>query len=214
MKKNWKDMFLISIMVLLIIPLIIAMIINVRLICVDTTNVWIGFWGSYIGAIISAGIAIYVMKETLINERQIRDLDEKSRFLDDLIRKHTDVTKYNKRLLSEVEFVDDQKSIIFKKDMKAFYNACIDFNQSLDELEFLLLIGDYTGKYKDVAGLKKAVQDYSEVNKTLVEILRKERAEDEKTKMEIAVNLGLMTTIESKFKFVFKEFIKVNTIKG
>ena len=214
MKKNWKDMFLISIMVLLIIPLIIAMIINVRLICVDTTNEWIGFWGSYIGAIISAGIAIYVMKETLINERQIRDLDEKSRFLDDLIRKHTDVTKYNKRLLSEVEFVDDQKSIIFKKDMKAFYNACIDFNQSLDELEFLLLIGDYTGKYKDVAGLKKAVQDYSEVNKTLVEILRKERAEDEKTKMEIAVNLGLMTTIESKFKFVFKEFIKVNTIKG
>ena len=201
-------------MVLLIIPLIIAMIINVRLICVDTTNEWIGFWGSYIGAIISAGIAIYVMKETLINERQIRDLDEKSRFLDDLIRKHTDVTKYNKRLLSEVEFVDDQKSIIFKKDMKAFYNACIDFNQSLDELEFLLLIGDYTGKYKDVAGLKKAVQDYSEVNKTLVEILRKERAEDEKTKMEIAVNLGLMTTIESKFKFVFKEFIKVNTIKG
>ena len=214
MKKNWKDMFLISIMVLVIIPLIIAMIINVRLICVDTTNEWIGFWGSYIGAIISAGIAIYVMKETLINERQIRDLDEKSRFLDDLIRKHTDVTKYNKRLLSEVEFVDDQKSIIFKKDMKAFYNACIDFNQSLDELEFLLLIGDYTGKYKDVAGLKKAVQDYSEVNKTLVEILRKERAEDEKTKMEIAVNLGLMTTIESKFKFVFKEFIKVNTIKG
>ena len=206
-------MFLISIMVLVIIPLIIAMIINVRLICVDTTNEWIGFWGSYIGAIISAGIAIYVMKETLINERQIRDLDEKSRFLDDLIRKHTVVTKYTKRLLSEVEFVDDQKSIIFKKDMKAFYNACIDFNQSLDELEFLLLIGDYTGKYKDVAGLKKAVQDYSEVNKTLVEILRKERAEDEKTKMEIAVNLGLMTTIESKFKFVFKEFIKVNTIK-
>lgn len=112
-----------------------------------------------------------------------------------------------------MEFVDAQKSIIFKKDMKAFYNACIDFNQSLDELEFLLLIGDYTGKYKNVAGLKKAVQDYSEVNKTLVEILRKERAENEKTKMEIAVNLGLMTTIELEFKFVFKEFIKVNTLK-
>lgn len=57
-------MFLISIAVFVIIPLIIAMIIKARLICVDTTNEWIGFWGSYIGAIISAGIAIYVMKKT------------------------------------------------------------------------------------------------------------------------------------------------------
>ena len=212
MKRYWKDIVLISIGVLIIIPLITALMMNVRLICVDTANDWIGFWGSYFGAILGAGIAIYVMQKTLTHEREIRNHEEKCRFLELLIEKSAAITKYNKYLLSEIKFEDAQKSILFKKDKKAFLNACGDFNQCLDELDLIILVGDHSGNYSSMAELKNSIKLYSKTSATVIDILRKDKVEDDELKKQLYFDLQLMTSVEYKFKSTIKNFIKANTL--
>ena len=212
MRKYWKEILIIIVFVIIIVPLIIALMMNIKLICTDTSNEWIGFWGGYLGAIISAGIAIYVMRKTIKNEKDIRDLDEKSKFLNDLIEKRALITKCNKYLLSEVEFTDDEKTISIQKDKKTFLKLCADLNQQLDEFELFLLIGDYTDKYRDIGRVKKALEDYSSICAEMIEILRQEKAEDD-IKKKIFNLLKKMPIIENKFNNSVKEFIKANTVK-
>ena len=57
------------------IPMVIALITTAHILEVDTTNQWISFWGSYLGAIIGSVATIVGVTLTLGYQRQ-KDIDE------------------------------------------------------------------------------------------------------------------------------------------
>lgn len=80
------SLLLVAVIILIILPLIIAAMMNFTLIVTDTSNAWIGFWESYLGAIVGAFVAIYVMKKTIHYESAKQMMTEKNQFLDDLTK--------------------------------------------------------------------------------------------------------------------------------
>ena len=211
MKKYWKEISLATIFAVVIVPLIIALAMSVRLICTDTSNEWIGFWGSYIGAILSAGIAIYVMKETIKIESEVRDVEESGRFLNTLIEKSTAITKNNKYMMAEAKFEKEESVIIkYHNDKQTFLEKCIELNQSLDEFYLFLLIAAQTSKYKNIEKVQRAFNDYSEVCGKIVNILSRAEAGDEES---IYCNIMIMKAVQIAFNKAVKDFIILNTIK-
>ena len=82
MKKDcWKliivVLFVISFISLIFgfIPMVVALITTARILEIDTTNQWISFWGSYLGAIIGSVATIAGVTLTLGYQRQ-KDIDE------------------------------------------------------------------------------------------------------------------------------------------
>lgn len=210
MKKYWKEISLATIFAVIIVPLIIALVMSVRLICTDTSNEWIGFWGSYIGAILSAGIAIYVMKETIKIESEIRDVEESGRFLNTLIEKSTAITKNNKYMMAEVKFEKEESVIIkYHNDKQTFLEKCVELNQSLDEFSLFLLIAAQTSKYKNIENVQEAFSDYSEVCGRIVNTLSGAKAGDEES---IYNNIKIMNAVQIDFNKAVKDFIIINTI--
>lgn len=103
MKKNWKEILLWGMVLIIIIPLIIAYFLSFRLIITDTTNEWIGFWGGYLGALFGGLITLYVMHKTnelsrehfeltLENEKRLENRKEKVDFCNLVIEKMASVT--------------------------------------------------------------------------------------------------------------------------
>ena len=78
MKKYWKEIIIVAMITLVIIPLIVAFMLSFRWICTDTSNEWIGFWGGYlgsiIGGIISGCITLLVMVKTFEDGKKERRL--------------------------------------------------------------------------------------------------------------------------------------------
>lgn len=98
MKRNWKEILLWGIVLVVIIPLIIACLFNIPLIKTATQNEWIGFWGGYLGALFGGFITLYVMRKTnevsrehlelsLDNEKQLEKRKEKLDFCNYVIKK-------------------------------------------------------------------------------------------------------------------------------
>lgn len=107
MKKYWKEYLLGIIVVFLICPLVIALMLNFRLINTDTTNEWIGFWGGYLGAIIGGIITLFVLFKTLDDNKKLQERDERINFLDnlgDLVADYiTSLQDYNKKLTDYID---------------------------------------------------------------------------------------------------------------
>ena len=66
------------------VPFAIYLLSSIPLLPIGGNNDWAGFWGGYLGAIIGAFVAIFVMKRTIDYERDIRQRDEKIRFLNEV----------------------------------------------------------------------------------------------------------------------------------
>lgn len=66
------------------VPIVIYLLSSIPLLPIGGNNDWAGFWGGYLGAIIGAFVAIFVMKSTIDYERDIRQRDEKIRFLNEV----------------------------------------------------------------------------------------------------------------------------------
>lgn len=114
MKKNWKEILLWGIILIVIIPLIMAYLLSFRLIITDTTNEWIGFWGGYLGALFGGIITLYVMYKT-----------------NELSREHIELTLENEKYLEKrrekIDFsnyvIEKMASITANVEESAF-NAC------------------------------------------------------------------------------------------
>lgn len=79
--KKWikaaKTFLPISLIVLLM-PVIIGGIVSIVILPqLETSNDWIGFWGSYAGSVVGGIITLLVMKKTLESNRQNQERDEK-----------------------------------------------------------------------------------------------------------------------------------------
>lgn len=70
---------------IIVFPVIVQCISNLAFISKD--NDWIGFWGSYGGAIAGAGVAIYVLVETLTSNRKNQIREEIIEFCNDITEK-------------------------------------------------------------------------------------------------------------------------------
>lgn len=90
MKKYWKETIIVAMITLVVIPLIVAFMLNFRLICTDTSNEWIGFWGGYlgsiIGGIISGCITLLVMVKTFEDGKKERRLEFCNEIVEDCTR--------------------------------------------------------------------------------------------------------------------------------
>lgn len=80
MKKYWKEIVILALVSVVIIPLIIAFLLSFQLICTDTSNEWIGFWGGYLGAILGGLITLYVLFQTLQENQKAQKRDERINF--------------------------------------------------------------------------------------------------------------------------------------
>lgn len=79
MNKYWKEILLGVIFIFIILPGIIALSMNIRLICTDTSNEWIGFWGGYLGSIVGAIATIGGVYITIRSENEKRAKEEAAR---------------------------------------------------------------------------------------------------------------------------------------
>ena len=83
--KN-KVLYVMAVIGILSIVLIIIPIAAGALVSIDgpawleTENEWIGFWGGYLGSLVGVGAAIYVMKITILHEKEERKRREKIEF--------------------------------------------------------------------------------------------------------------------------------------
>ena len=60
----------------IIIPAITAIIVSVSLFpCLETSNDWIGFLGSYLGSILGGIITLLVMQKTLVSSKELQRRD-------------------------------------------------------------------------------------------------------------------------------------------
>ncbi len=94
MKKYWKEIVILVLVSVVIIPLIIAFLLSFQLICTDTSNEWIGFWGGYLGAIIGASATIGGVRMTLKEENKKRKEDNEIREKELIEKKRLEIMPY------------------------------------------------------------------------------------------------------------------------
>lgn len=78
------------------VPFIVAVMMSFRLICTDTSNEWIGFWGGYLGALISSIATIGGVYLTLLDDRKRRQKDEIKRDEEAKERRRQEILPYLK----------------------------------------------------------------------------------------------------------------------
>lgn len=130
MKHNTWKMIAIVLMavvglfiVLAIVPGFVVLVTTPHIINVDTNSQWISFWGNYLGAL-TGGIlgiagAVFVLKETLKDNRQEIERGEILSFCDYLIRKSSEYAqKCQSCLYKLVEYKNKDGSEKYSGDVK------------------------------------------------------------------------------------------------
>lgn len=136
MKKRWTELFLMGIFIFIIIPLFIAFILSFRFICTDTSNEWIGFWGSYLGSVLGGLITLFVLYQTLKENRLSQLRREKIDFcnyISELVGKLC--RKINEKDIYILRYVELEKEVGGNK--KDVYNALLVQNEAFEILQIL-----------------------------------------------------------------------------
>lgn len=123
MKKYWKEFLLGGIIILFIIPFGIAFLTNFKFIITDTYNGWIGFWGSYLGAIIGGICTVIGVYWTIKHTQKIRDMDIKQEKEKEVQKQRILVKPY----IQSFTYIKD-KDIIERDIRKSF----VEVNESGD----------------------------------------------------------------------------------
>lgn len=89
--------FILFIVFVFVIPFIVNCICCIPSCHAGSANDWIGFWGSYMGSIISVCGSMWVFKKTFENDKKVR---EKEHEREKVIRKHDEKRK-------EIEFIEE-----------------------------------------------------------------------------------------------------------
>ncbi|MDE6968241.1 MAG: hypothetical protein K2P69_00480 [Eubacterium sp.] len=84
MKKYWKEILLCTIIILIMVPLGIAFMLRFKFILTDSSSGWIGFWGSYLGAIFGRLITLFVLFKTLKENHKSQKKEHKINFCNEL----------------------------------------------------------------------------------------------------------------------------------
>ena len=165
------------------VPFAIYLLSSIPLLPIGGNNDWAGFWGGYLGAIIGAFVAIFVMKRTIDYERDIRQRDEKIRFLNevsmtvaelaakinksncDLLRFHQTGEVYD---LSEVSKIESILQIKLLSQQENKYIGVIELNNKIIE------IGDATALLHEVnaQSFDELKSEADDVSNKLSELLK------------------------------------------
>ena len=112
-------------------------------------NDWIGFWGSYVGAIFGGLVSLYVMRYTINKTEKITEMERKKEFCDNLLKELIDYhvgIKHFAQKLARSEEIDMDKAIEVSKNSEILtikvnakkndqnYIYCESLKNSLDEL--------------------------------------------------------------------------------
>lgn len=97
-RKFGKRSFIISLVVLtvilfllLFVPGFVVLVTTLRIITVDTSSQWIGFWGGYLGGLIGAVTSLGVVGLTIHFQRTKDDKEEKQKLCEDVAVKISDI---------------------------------------------------------------------------------------------------------------------------
>lgn len=161
MEKYWKEILLGGIAVLVIVPLAVACMLNFRFICTDTTNEWIGFWGGYLGSVIGGLITLFVLRETLKDNKMSQIRQEKVDFcnyISELIGRLCG--KINERDIYILRYTSCEQEVGGNKE--DLYNALIAQNEAYEILHILtsqLIAKIGNTKYKYIENLMDKIDD-------------------------------------------------------
>ena len=164
---------------------------------IEGSNDWIGFWGSYLGAIIGGAITLIVLWKTIVSNRQEREQQEKLEFFHKIINEATYLDMYPKKIISS----------LVKGNKGQYFSDLLEYNRKVLELQLILEIEDERNKYEDIGSLIKKIKDNLDVTETL---LKHRDFEDEKETQKFLEEQQLAERTSNAILFEVKKFVIKN----
>lgn len=156
MKKYWKEILLGTMTILIIVPLVIAFMLRFKFIMTDASNGWIGFWGSYLGAIFGGLITLFVLYKTLKENHKSQKKEHKINFCNELCRLSGKICgAINRENIYILKYVNEKSNT----NIDDVYNAMLARNKA-DEL-FHICTAQLMAKLhdKDYTGVEKLMDN-------------------------------------------------------
>ena len=180
------------------IPIFVYFITTIPCLPVGGNNDWAGFWGGYLGAILGALIAVYVMKETINNERTLKAREEKRELLIQIIDMSAEFSAKINR--SNTELLRFHTTGNEASNYEAVY-----YMTEVSKMESILqirLLANDNMKFSDelldqMLNIGKATRDMHQVNVASLEELQKQ-ADKIGKELEILMELAFKFYVENQ----------------
>lgn len=140
MKDSKKIIFIVvlsSVIVLIVFPLIVTFGLSFRIIDTDTSNEWIGFWGGYLGGIISSIATIGGVYLTLLDDRKKRKKEEEENEKERKERRRLEIIPYMKssyfipRKIEDLDYGERYFVDFTFKEAKVYYHLTFKFKDEV-----------------------------------------------------------------------------------
>lgn len=182
-----------SIFLMIIIPICISLCVYFDLFnFIPGGEAWLGFWGSYLGAILGGIITLIVFWGTVRENKVNREKEEKLRFFDVLIERATCITQLQERILLS----QNDEDLIYQLNTKAL------------ELKLRLEIASkkniYAGTEKPIKLLDDMMSQIEEMQKVGEDIFISNNEQD------ILIKRFKQELCKRGFMFEIKKFITQN----
>lgn len=177
------------------VPFVIYLLSSIPLLPIGGNNDWAGFWGGYLGAIIGAFVAIFVMKRTIDYERDIRQRDEKIRFLNEISVTVAELAaKINK---SNCDLLRFHKT--GKEDWN--YEAVYDLSEAtkIESILQIKLLSQQENKYIGVVELNNKIREIANATALLHEVNVQSFDELESESEDVSKKLSELLTVTYTF---------------
>lgn len=161
LQKNWK-LILWCIFLSIAIPIITSLIATLHIFPIETSNDWIGFYGSYFGALLGGFVTLYGIKLTFENEKRKELKEKENSILPNLALRIKPFGEMEPFTQFKVEVVSVGKGTAYSVKMKYYDNKIyllgtiisgekLDFKIEISdkylENEFLLEFQDEKGRF-------------------------------------------------------------------
>lgn len=197
LSEHYKSCIVITI---LLIPVVIAFCVSanwIRWPKIEGHNDWIGFWGSYTGAIIGGIITLIVLNKTLEENRNTKIGEEKREFFRKLIEDVTYMDIYPKRILNALT----------ENTNKEYIKVVQEYNRRALEMKLRIEIEKSKKIYKGI----DEVLDRLIENLEITDVLVKEKMVDtEEKRLELMRNIEKNKIAIQGLIFTIKKFIEKN----
>ena len=122
---------------------------------------WIGFWGSYLGAILGGCITLYVLFSTIKNEKEKIELQQKIEKCDLLLENIAALNALHKKIM-----------LAKREGENAFLNACIEFwhRHNFISLQLKCIRNDH--RYKNVDLIENRLESFAKAMEKYIELVQ------------------------------------------
>lgn len=158
--RKWVPLIIAA---LVVAPVVVIFMTSVDLIPVNTSNDWIGFWGSYLGAILGGTITLCVLYITIEQNRKDSTKNEKNNYcmqLIDLVSEYEGaickLSISNVKLWNSIR-AGNKINIGNYRESALYYNA--EARKISVKLEIFLGIGERKGLYEGIEVLQKIITE-------------------------------------------------------